>query len=205
MNSKTSPDLTCKIVFCACLRYADCGSGSSPRRQVYCHCLIKVCKHVVCMWTWLATHAIAAANQRSCCCSCNHCDSRRGNNFIDSYRLCVTVCWHSRPASRLRGGTASSAGATTKPRRRIVFHQRRPPPTDDSSHLFCLPPTSPDSIPSPTGFDNLGPDTTEDIPDSGMRLLCPPYTGEGTIWIGFVRDETDAAVYGAHPICLWQK
>ena len=131
------------------------------------------------MWTWLATHAIAAANQRSCCCSCNHCDSRRGNSSIDPYRLCVTVCWHSRPASRLRGGTASSAGATTKPRRRIVFHQRRPPPTDDSSHLFCLPPTSPDSIPSPTGFDNLGPDTTEDIPDSGMRLLCPPYTGEG--------------------------
>lgn len=119
-------------------------------------------------------------------------------------RLCVTVCGRSRPTSRLRGATVPAAGETTKPRRRVVFHQRRPP-TDDSSQLFCVPPTSPDSIPSPTGFDNLSPDTTEDIPVSGMRLLCPPYTGGDTIWIGFVRDETDAAGTGPRPLCLRRK
>lgn len=81
----------------------------------------------------------------------------------------VSVNWHR--TSRLRSGTAATPAAETmKPRRRIVFHQRRL--EADDSHLFCLPPTSPDSIPSPTGFDNLGPET-EDIPNPGMSLLFP--------------------------------
>jgi len=84
--------------------------------------------------------------------------------------MSVVLTWRSTP--RLVDGTDPVAGAsveTAKPRRRIVFHQRRLA-AEDSSQLFCLSPTLPDSIPSPTGFDNLGPEADE-VPNSSMSSL----------------------------------